>query len=62
VLVARGMSEHKSAGLLKGIFYPSSAGTLTFIKIIETCVESNFATERVRSTIAGRFFCFGEDG
>jgi hypothetical protein len=25
---------------LKGIIYPSSAGILTFIRMIETCVES----------------------
>jgi hypothetical protein len=55
---ARGMSGHKSAGPLKIIFYPSSTGTLTFAKSIETCVESNFATERIRSAIAGRPLLF----
>jgi hypothetical protein len=57
---ARGMSGHESARPLKGMFYPSSTGTLTFVKMVETCVESNFATEHVRSAIAG--FFFGEDG
>jgi hypothetical protein len=37
---------------------PSFAGTLTHVKMIEMCVESNFATERVRSAIAGRFLLF----
>jgi hypothetical protein len=55
------MSGHKSARPLKGMFYPSSEGTLTFIKMIETCVESDFANKRVRSAIAGHFFYFGED-
>jgi hypothetical protein len=58
----RGMSGHKSTGPLKDMFYPSYACTLTFAKMIEMCVESNFTTERVRSAIAGHFFCFGEDG
>jgi hypothetical protein len=58
----RGTSEQDSAGPLKGIFYPSSTGTLTFVRMIETCVESDFATKRVRFIIAGHFFCFGEDG
>jgi hypothetical protein len=31
---ARGMSGHKSAGPSKGVFCPSSAGTLTCIKLI----------------------------
>jgi hypothetical protein len=29
---ARGMSGHESAGLLKGMFYPSFAGTLTMFE------------------------------
>jgi hypothetical protein len=41
---------------------PSSAGTLTYVKTIETCVESAFATVCVRSAIVDHFFCFGEDG
>jgi hypothetical protein len=36
----RGMSGHESAGPLKGMFYPSSLDTLTFVKTIETSVES----------------------
>jgi hypothetical protein len=40
---------------------PFSAGTLTRVKTIETCVESGFATEFERFAIAGRFFYFGED-
>jgi hypothetical protein len=56
------MSGQESAGPLKGMFYLSSVGTLTFAKLIETYAESDFATERVRSAIAGHFFCFGEDG
>jgi hypothetical protein len=57
---ARGMSGHESATPHKGMFYLSSSGTLTFIKMLETCVENALATERVQSTMAGRFFCFGE--
>jgi hypothetical protein len=34
------MSGHESAGTLKGLFYPSSAGALNFIRMIEMCVES----------------------
>jgi hypothetical protein len=37
---------------------PSSVGTLTCVKTIETCVESVFATVYVRSTIAGCFLLF----
>jgi hypothetical protein len=37
---------------------PSSAGTLTRVKPIETCVESAFATICVRSVIAGCFLLF----
>jgi hypothetical protein len=36
----RGMCGHESAGPLKGMFNPSSIGTLTRVKMIETCVES----------------------
>jgi hypothetical protein len=46
---------------MMGMFDPFSVGTLTRVKTIETCVESDFATECVRSAIAGRFFYFGED-
>jgi hypothetical protein len=44
---ARDMSGHEGARPLKGIFYPSSVGTLTFVRVIEIYVESDFATERV---------------
>jgi hypothetical protein len=37
---ARGMSGHESAGPLKGMFYPSSVGTLTFVRMIETIFEN----------------------
>ena len=62
-----GMSGHISAGPIWACVKvddccdPSVAGTLTRVKTIETCIESDFTTEYVRSTIAGRFFCFGED-
>jgi hypothetical protein len=39
-----------------------SVGTLTFTRMIEMRVESDFATERVQSTITGHFFYFGEYG
>jgi hypothetical protein len=58
----RGMNGHESARPLKAVFYPSSADTLAFARSIESCVESDFATERAQSTIAGHFFCFGEYG
>jgi hypothetical protein len=41
---------------------PSSAGTLTCVKMIETCVESAFTTICMSFAIADRFFSFGEDG
>jgi hypothetical protein len=37
---------------------PSFTGTLTCIKMIETCVENAFTTVFVRSTIAGGFLLF----
>jgi hypothetical protein len=40
---------------------PSSVGTLTFIKMIETFVESTFITECVWPVVASYIFCFGED-
>jgi hypothetical protein len=40
----------------------SSTGTITYIKMIEICVESAFATVCVRFTIADYFFYFGDDG
>jgi hypothetical protein len=36
---ARGMSGQESAGPPKGMFYPSSAGTLRSVKSIVTSVE-----------------------
>jgi hypothetical protein len=43
----RRMSGHESVGPLKGIFYPSSAGTLTSVKSFETCVESASTTKHI---------------
>jgi hypothetical protein len=37
---------------------PPYTGTLTCIKIVETCVESTFATVCVRSAIVGCFLLF----
>jgi hypothetical protein len=37
---------------------PSSAGSLTYVKMIETCVESAFTTVCVQSAIAGCFLLF----
>jgi hypothetical protein len=34
---SRGMSGHKSARPPKGMFYPSSAGTLTCVKLLVPC-------------------------
>jgi hypothetical protein len=67
VLVRWGMSGHKSDGPLRACVKvtdccdPSSAGTLTCIKMIETCLESAFVTVSKRFTISDHFFCFGED-
>ncbi len=67
-MISLAMIGHFSAGLLWAcvkVDYccdPSSAGTLTCVKTIETCVESAFATVCVQSAIAGCFFYFGEDG
>jgi hypothetical protein len=41
---ARGMLWAQKCWTLKGMFYPSSVGILTFARLIETCVESGFAT------------------
>jgi hypothetical protein len=43
---------------MMGMIDPSSVGTLTYVKMIEMCVESIFATVCVRSTIAGCFLLF----
>jgi hypothetical protein len=62
------MSGHKSVVPIRACvkvadcYDLSFAGTLTYVKMIQTCVESNFITEHVRSAIAGHFFYFGEDG
>jgi hypothetical protein len=37
---------------------PSFVGTLTCVKMIETCIESAFTTICVRSAIAGCFLLF----
>jgi hypothetical protein len=47
---------HESAGPLKDMIYLSSIGTLTPFKMIETFVESVFATVSEWSAIAGHFF------
>jgi hypothetical protein len=41
---------------------PSSVGTITSVKSLETFCESVFATVPERFTIADCFFCFGDDG
>jgi hypothetical protein len=38
---ARGMSGHESVGPLKRIFCPSSRGTLTCVKLLETFVRAS---------------------
>jgi hypothetical protein len=40
---------------------PSSIGTLTCIKRIETCVESDFTTVCMRFAIADHFLLFGKE-
>jgi hypothetical protein len=66
-LSSMGMSGHKSAGPLRACVKfadccdPSSVGTLTCVKMIETCVESAFTTVSKRYAIADHFFYFGED-
>jgi hypothetical protein len=45
-----------------GMLDPFSAGTLTFVRTIETFVESVFSTVPERFTVADHFFSFGEDG
>jgi hypothetical protein len=49
--------RHGSARPLKDMIYPSSAGTLTFVRTIETCVESNFC-HRTRTVHNSRSFSF----
>jgi hypothetical protein len=62
------LSGHEGAGPLRACvkiddcYDPFSAGTLTYVKMIETCVErAFFTTECVVSAIADYFFCFDED-
>jgi hypothetical protein len=63
----RGMIRHASADPLRACVKvadycdPSSAGILTYIKMIETCVQSPFATVCVQFAIADHFFYFGDD-
>jgi hypothetical protein len=47
---------------MMGMIDPSSAGTLTRVKTIETFVDNVFVTVSERFTIVGCFLCFGEDG
>jgi hypothetical protein len=44
-----------------GILDPFSIGTLTFVRMIETFVESAFVTVSERFVVADCFFSFGED-
>jgi hypothetical protein len=59
-----GMGGHESASPLKACLKVDDccdlffAGKLTDVKMIETCVESIFATECVRSTIVDHFLLF----
>jgi hypothetical protein len=61
------MIGHVSAGPLRACVKvanccdPSSTGTLTCVKSLETCAESAFATVSERFAIANCFFGFGED-
>jgi hypothetical protein len=45
-----------------GMLDPFSAGTLTFVRMIEMFVESAFATIPERFAVADHFFSFGKDG
>jgi hypothetical protein len=44
-----------------GMFYPSSAGTLTLLERYKRVFENDFAIVSERFVIADHFFCFGED-
>jgi hypothetical protein len=46
---------------MMGIIDPSSVGTLNSVRMIETFIESAFATVIERFVVADRFFSFGED-
>jgi hypothetical protein len=50
-----------SENLMMGMLDPFFAGTLTFVRTIETFIESAFATVPERFTVADHFFSFGED-
>jgi hypothetical protein len=50
-----------SEKLMMGMLDPFSAGTLTFVRTIETFVESAFATVPERFIVADCFISFGED-
>jgi hypothetical protein len=43
---------------MMGMFDPSSVGTLTFVRTIETFVESHLATVSEQFAIADHFFFF----
>jgi hypothetical protein len=43
---------------MMGMIDPSSAGTLTFVRTIETFIESELVTVSEQFTIAGHFFFF----
>jgi hypothetical protein len=47
---------------MMGMLDPFSVGTLTFIRMIETFVESAFATVPERFVVADHFFSCGDDG
>jgi hypothetical protein len=46
---------------LRDLFYPSSTGTLTYVKLLETMCVCACATVPGRFTIVDRFFSSGED-
>jgi hypothetical protein len=46
---------------IRNLFYPSSAGTLTCVKSLETVCECACATVPERFTVADHFFYFGDD-
>jgi hypothetical protein len=43
------------------LFYPSFAGTLTCVKLLETMCECACSTLLERFTVPDHFFSFGED-
>jgi hypothetical protein len=52
------VSENPMMGMLD----PFSAGTLTFVRMIQTFVENAFAIIPERFAVADPFFSFCEDG